>query len=569
MGRKLFFIIMMFVSYSVCMTGQTEYYYYYRGEKIPLFTTDKKCVSIPKSARSINESLLSAENVLNQIADDRFEIFVVKETEVGRMKLSSYADRESESAVVSPCYVTKNNMELYLSPYLNVRLKKEEDIDVLTKYAKDYGLEIVKMDKLMPLWYVLAVTPESGKNALECANALWESGEFAASVPDLCSDNSLDESDIPNDPLFKDQWNLYNGKNAGIDISACAAWKYATGKNVKIAILDTGVDLNHKDLYKNISELSYDTETGTSPSVLYRDHATHCAGIAAAVKDNGIQVAGVAPDATVISISNSLKATSNSQLKRADGIIWAYQNGADIISNSWHSSEHDAIDEAIKEAFTYGRGGKGCVIVFASGNAGEMVTYPASCNEMNIVVGSVDNKGEKASNSCYGKGLDVVAPGVNILSTLPNNITGYKSGTSMACPHVAGIAALILERNPELTVNQVEGIICSNTKKLPDVDFSESETYGSWNTGYGYGLVDAYKSVINTPTVIYVQNEKVTGTREIYANNVYIGNDVTDRKDKGAVVIGPGDITIKAKFTEIKNSTFIPLGTTFKIKNDI
>ncbi len=139
----------------------------------------------------------------------------------------------------------------------------------------------------------------------------------------------------------------------------------------------------------------------------------------------------------------------------------------------------------------------------------------------------------------------------------------------MACPHVAGIAALILERNPELTVNQVEGIICSNTKKLPDVDFSESETYGSWNTGYGYGLVDAYKSVINTPTVIYVQNEKVTGTREIYANNVYIGNDVTDRKDKGAVVIGPGNITIKAKFTEIKNSTFIPLGTTFKIKNDI
>ena len=88
-----------------------------------------------------------------------------------------------------------------------------------------------------------------------------------------------------------------------MDISACAAWNYATGRNIKIGVLDQGIDMDHIDLVENVSSLSYDTETNTSPSILYGDHATHCAGIAAAVRNNGIHVAGVAPDAKLVSIS--------------------------------------------------------------------------------------------------------------------------------------------------------------------------------------------------------------------------------------------------------------------------
>lgn len=107
--------------------------------------------------------------------------------------------------------------------------------------------------------------------------------------------------------------------------------------------------------------------------------------------------------------------------------------------------------------------------------------------------------GNISADSCYGDNLFVTAPGTGILSTLPGNNIGQMSGTSMACPHVAGVAALILERNPSLTAVQVREIMAKNTKKIGTMPYSINKTYGTWNFKYGYGLVDAYKSLINTP----------------------------------------------------------------------
>jgi subtilisin family serine protease len=131
----------------------------------------------------------------------------------------------------------------------------------------------------------------------------------------------------------------------------------------------------------------------------------------------------------------------------------------------------------------------------------------------------------------------------------------------MACPHVAGVAALILQRNPELSVTQVNSIICCNAKKLSGVSFNEIKPDGTWNEKYGYGLVDAYSSVINTPEIVYIQNDTITGTRTIIADKIYVGRDVTDRKEKGGVILGPGNISLKAKNVIIKNSTTLPLDT--------
>lgn len=91
----------------------------------------------------------------------------------------------------------------------------------------------------------------------------------------------------------------------------------------------------------------------------------------------------------------------------------------------------------------------------------------------------------------------MVAPGVDVLSTLPNNETGLKDGTSMACPHVAGLAALILERNPRLTVTQVNDIIENNTKKVGPNKYNETRKNGTWNSYYGYGLINAEQALIN------------------------------------------------------------------------
>ena len=541
-------------------------YYYYKERKIPLTVNKNKvCISIDKECKKTNERILANIKVSDKIIDDRYDIYIILWSEFEKLVSLDSWKEDSGSVMLTPSYYTADETEVFLTPYINVRLKKEQDRDLLSSYAEKYGLTIVKQDPLMPFWYILAVTQNCDRNTLEYANILWESGMFAASVPDLASNDLI----CSNDPLFNKQWGLHNSVHEGIDISASSAWNYSTGKYVKIAVLDTGVDLNHIDLSANISNLSFDTETNSSPSIVYRDHGTHCAGIAAAVKDNGIQIAGVAPDAEIMSISNSLMANANSQLKRADGIIWAYQNGADIISNSWHSSmQHDAIEEAIQEAFEYGRNGKGCIITFAAGNNGtNQINYPAYCNDTILVVGAIDSIGMRAGFSNYGAELDIVAPGDHILSTLPNDQVGYKSGTSMACPHVAGVAALILERNPELTVTQVNSIICSNAKKLSGVSFNVTKPYGTWNNEYGYGLVDAYSAVTSTPSLTYIQNETITGTRIISSDNIYVGRDVTDRKEYGDVILGQGNITLKADFIEIKNSTTVPLGTTLSIEN--
>ena len=581
MGKKYIFIISLLVICSIGAFAQTTYYYY-KGNKIPLTIDNSKvCLSIPKNKRYVSTEILKEVQISDTIRDAEFDISIIRQSDLRRLSVTKSLEKESKNFLLSPIYRTNDGREVYLTPYLYVKLKMGQDIDVLASYAKDYNLRIVKSNPFLPLWYILSISPETGKNALDISNELWESGNFAAAAPSLPSRNIAFCS---NDPLFNKQWGLYNNTYSGIDISACNAWDISTGKNVKIAIVDSGIFYSHDDLRDNIlSELSYDTETGDSPCThVWLDHGTHCAGIAAAIRNNGKAIAGVAPDAKLISIYNSSitpmgEISANIEDQLASGIGWAYEVGADVISCSWGNvSQNSFIEDAIYNAFTLGRNGKGCVIVFATGNGAPNangISYPANCNDTILAVGSIDSTGVRATSSQYGPGLDLVAPGVNIVSTTYDHYTGYMSGTSMACPHVAGVAALILQRNPELTVTQVNSIICSNAKKLSGVTFNETKPDGSWNEQYGYGLVDAYNSVINTPEIVYIQNDTITGTQTIPASSsspakkIYVGRDVTDREEQGKVILGQGNITLRAKSVTIKNSTTVPLGTKLKIVN--
>jgi thermitase len=246
-------------------------------------------------------------------------------------------------------------------------------------------------------------------------------------------------------------------------VSAPAAWDITEGdSSTVIAIVDTGVDDTHPDLAaKIVGEYSF---TGKVKDGF--GHGTHCAGIAAAMTNDSIGVAGMCPNCKILSVKVLDDTGSGWMSDVASGITYAADHGADVISLSLGGSGRS---ETLRLALDYALN-HNALPVCAMGNSGTTSAlepaYWGSC----LSVVAADSNGNKASFSTYGIRADVSAPGVGILSTMPTYSTylsthGYKpnydalSGTSMATPMVAGIAGLVRSRNPGLTPTQTKGII--------------------------------------------------------------------------------------------------------------
>ncbi|MCT4640428.1 MAG: S8 family serine peptidase [Bacteroidales bacterium] len=515
MKTKIYITTIFLILSIGLLNAQSKYYYYYKGKKVNL-TLDKSSVNIKVSDRFLEAKYT---DVTSKLQYDKYnnekgvKYAVVNYTR--KMSEQDYYNKSTDLKkitgviTVNPSFIGQNGIKIGMSDYLYIKLKKKSDIDLLQDVADKHNLTIVERNRYMPLWYTLRCTKSTIGNTMQVANSIFETGSFASSVPDLLTDDRL----CTNDPDFGSLWGLENNNNPNFDINACDAWTLNQGNGVTVAVLDQGIELTHIDLAANISPLSYDTESNSSPSQLFGSHGTHCAGTIAAVKDNNIQVVGVAPKSTLMSVSNSLAGSANSRMKRADGINWAVANGADIISNSWRSGvQFDVIDDAIDNALQNGRNGKGAIIVFSAGNSYGSVNYPANSNPDILAVGSLTSSGVRSSFSCYGSDLDVIAPGSSILSTVLNNSTGYKSGTSMACPHAAGVAALIISINPQFTGAQVRNILESSCQKLPAYTYGLTlgRPNGTWNNETGYGLIDAYAAINTavsmTPVDLYIKD---------------------------------------------------------------
>ena len=161
-------------------------YYYYRGNKIPLFLNKNKVVvSIPKEYGDIIERFHANVQTWNKIKTESFDSNIILRSEYEKLTSLDFWAEDSKSVVLTSSYFTENGDEVFATPYLTVRLKKEEDIDLLTSYAERYKLAIVKNMPTMPLWYILHVIPETEKSPMKCANELYESGDFAESIADF------------------------------------------------------------------------------------------------------------------------------------------------------------------------------------------------------------------------------------------------------------------------------------------------------------------------------------------------------------------------------------------------
>lgn len=322
------------------------------------------------------------------------------------------------------------------------------------------------------------------------------------------------------DDNFKKQWGLENdGKNsggfysrgvAGKDVSAKKAWKIARGNHaLKIAVIDTGVDYTHNDLKSNImvneAELNgtdgvdddgngyvddvygYDFANGDADPMDDHGHGTHCAGVIGASHDKtGIR--GVMGKVKILSLKFLKKSGGGTLDGALKSIDYATQRGVDIMSNSWGGGgRSQALFEAIERAQK-----AGILFVAAAGNSNsdndKKATFPANYQLDNVMsVGAMDGKGKRASFSNYGKTtVHVFAPGVKIYSTVQGNKYKNMSGTSMACPHVSGVAGLVWSNEPNLTYLELKERLMSTAVKSSELDnFTIS------------GYADAYKALLN------------------------------------------------------------------------
>lgn len=287
---------------------------------------------------------------------------------------------------------------------------------------------------------------------------------------------------VPNDTNWPLQWNMPM-------IKADKAWDTHRGSSeVVIAIIDTGIDYNHPDLAANYKSGGYDWVNNDFDPIDDNSHGTHCAGIAAAVLNNALGVAGVA-QVKVWTEKVLDSAGSGSWDDAASGIIHATDKGVNVISMSMGGYGYSSlVDIACTYAWNHG-----VVLVAAAGNDYlSLNTYPfyPACLSTVIAVSatnSADNFDSSYSN--YGSKIEVSAPGTSIYSTILGNSYGYKTGTSMATPHVAGLAALIWSYKPQLTNSGVRNALDT---AVDDKGAAGRDSY------YGYGRINCRK-IVSSP----------------------------------------------------------------------
>jgi len=304
-------------------------------------------------------------------------------------------------------------------------------------------------------------------------------------------------NEVPGDPDFGLLWGLENtGQYAngvsgtpGADIDVLNAWNITTGSDdIVIAVIDTGVLLTHPDLKDNIWENTDEVIDGIDNDNngyiddihgwdFYSDdndptdlngHGSHCSGIIAGVGNNSVGITGVMWNAKIMPLRFLGSDGSGTTLGAIDAIIYARNNGADVISNSWGGGGYSvSLENAIRNF--------GGPAICSAGNKGyntEIIpSYPGSYSLDNIItVAATDSDDLRASFSNYGPvSVDVGAPGVNIYSTVTDNSYIYKRGTSMAAPFVSGLAGLVLSSNPALSTSEVKELIINNVDPLPSL----------------------------------------------------------------------------------------------------
>lgn len=470
-------------------------------------------------------------------------------------------------AFASHVYQLKENPEtlVYVTDELTVQFTPETDEELIKVIAAQFGLQVAEPVVGIPNTFVFRLTREAVENPVKIANRLTRRPEVLSAEPNIIVPQEPHYR--PRDPLYSQQWYLYHSGGsqlaAGSHIDVEKAWDITRGnRSVVVAVADDAVDLNHPDFQgtgKIVAPKDFkDRDFLPLPETSEESHGTACAGVAVA-EENGTGIVGVAPGCALMPIRTTgfLDDVTIEQL-----FDYCIANGASVISCSWGpAAVYFPLSlrqrAALNRAATQGRQGKGCVVVFAAGNANRPVSGTVNergwpNNLLNgptnwlggftvhpdvMTVSACTSLSKKSAYSNWGVNISVCAPSNNappgmwfqqtgytytapeITASLPGRgvftadqvgAMGYEmgdftstfGGTSSACPVVAGVAALVLSVNPDLTAQEVKRILQETADKIVDRDRDPQlgMQLGTYDTNghsqwFGYGKVNAFKAV--------------------------------------------------------------------------
>lgn len=449
------------------------------------------------------------------------------------------------------CFRYNDKVLHFTSDEVIVKFKPNVSISEINNLNKLFKTRLVEKISTIDNTYLLSANPNSLDNIFDVSNkySLTQFVEFAQpnfirSGMLIGNENSFGENGLEingdkdpkkkhkihtssenrlttNDSLFPQMWHIKNtGSNVinnipgipGSDMNVEPAWDITTGNpNVMVAIIDTGIDTLHPDLIPNFCDRSLWYNAYDNNQYPFDDHyhGTGVSGTSSAVGNNLIGGVGTAFSSKVMPVKVFNSQTFTTDLILAKGISWAWQHGASVINCSWGGGiPTPLIIHAVKNATSYGRNGKGSVVFGGAGNGDtNIVIFPASMPEV-IGVGGLSPCNQRKSKlscdfttnndsnyywgACYGEGLDVVAPCVMIGTTTRGGgacICG--NGTSVSSPLAAGIGALMISKNGNISGDSVRSIIRRTAVKTGNYSYNIQKEYGMWNNEMGYGRLDA------------------------------------------------------------------------------
>ncbi|MCF0038985.1 S8 family serine peptidase [Dyadobacter fanqingshengii] len=514
MMKKLF--LMLFLATQVATAQDANYLK--NGVNYPIWFSKTKLLIKFKDRTKSNDlypelfsNRIKRTEIIHSIPDMAYVVFDSSTSIIELQNAVAKLRTDENIKSAQPMLVSENGEETAgLTDLVIARPKREVPTeDVLSAFRK-YNLMVDEEDKDSEINYYLSGGLVSN-NPFEACEKLDATGLFEFTQPNYL--RFIELAGNPNDPLFASNWGLAKMKLP-------EAWDITTGcSNIKIAIIDDGVQLNHPDLQPNLLPGFDATQYGTNGGTVAGEeqHGTKCAGFAAAKGNNGIGIAGVAYNSKIIPIrAFGTKPDGNLRTETLDSYVASAinhainQKNADILNMSWGIiasispvNQNPVIEAALINAAVNGRGGKGAVLITSSGNKGQnyLAPLPGNVKDVFVVGASKSNDTRWEGSNGPTHRIDVAAPGAYITT---KDLSAYnnqpaENATSWAAPAVAGIAALVLSVNPNLTQLQVRKIIAETCDKVGGYNYvvGNGSTFSdlSHNNDLGYGRVNALRAV--------------------------------------------------------------------------